>query len=485
MVEKEKIGSPAVRQFLGEVKNKMKNILKDIKESDLREKAQSIVDKITKIEEGNLKGSFEAIRDTINTEVRTQGVFAGYTKYYPEETPWIKWMFADKCIVGLGGKLYQVDYSVKDKVVKFGKPKEVEETYAIKEAELKESVQFAQDVEIVTLHEAQDADLDIADFISLKEAKFNDDFSEVEVVLIEAGTNEGKKRHYPEKTIKEAAPLFKGMKMYINHPTPTEEKERPERNLKDWAATIVESWSVGGKAMGKVAIHDSWLRERLADPVARQHIGLSINTGGKISVGKIGGKEYQIVEKIIPARKNGPPSVDWVTEPGARGRVSRLLETRYRGGKKMELELATIKDLREARSDLVEAIKRETEQGSSEKVSKLEKDLQEANRKIAEFETGAKIAKQVEAVETQLKEAKIPEVSKERIRGQFKASVVEGDLKEAVTNAIAAELEYINKLGAKGRINIGTPAQTDIKESLQEGLDKRAGVAEKKKEGEE
>jgi hypothetical protein len=433
-----------------------------------------------KVMESAVAGSFEEIRDKVDAALRASGFFPekdAQDKYI--SGVYIRSMFPTKAIVSYNGFLYQVSYSIVDKAVIIGQPKEVEEAYIIKEAmetELKES-------KIKKITEAKDQDVLEFDFISLKEAKWNDETSEVEVTLIEAGTNPHKRRHYPVATIQEAAAGFSGLKMYINHPTPSEEKERPERNLKDWASTIVESRFESGKAIGRVAIHDPWLRERLKDPVAREHIGLSINTGGKVSVGKVNGTDMQIVEKIIFARKSGPVSVDWVTEPGARGRVNRLLESRT-GDRKMELELATIKDLKESRTDLVEAIRKEASVGNIEKVGKLEADLKEANEKIAKFEKAGKVATQATLVEAALKESKAPDAVKEKVMEHFKTNLVEGseaDLKEAISKVIKTELEYANKFSTKGTIKTGEGASADLKESLGAELDARAGFKAEEK----
>jgi hypothetical protein len=363
------------------------------------------------------------------------------------------------------------------------KEKGESDALATANAAVKEAEGF-KDSMITDLKESAVADVDVG-YISMREAKFNDDFSQVEVTLIEQGCNEQKKRVYPDKTIKEAAPIFKGMKMYLNHPTAKEEAERPERDLKDWVSTITESRYEGGKALGLVAVHDPWLRERLADPVAREHIGLSINAGGKIAIGKFNGKEgYQIVEQIIPARKNGPASVDWVTEAGARGRVNRLLESN-RGDRKMsELKDATLKEVKLEREDLVEAISKEAVEPVKKELEGLKTQLQEANGKIKAMEDATKLSAQNAAVEKALKEAQgIPEPSKERIKAQF-SKLVEGNLQESLKSAIASELDYVNKIVGKGKVKTGTneTKSTDLHESLQKGLDERAGVAEKEKE---
>jgi len=475
---KGKTGSPAVRHFLQEVKEKVKRMIVKIEDKETKVLAESIA---TKIEEALKDGSFSDIEDKVRAAIKAHPLFPEKIGERYAEGPYIRDMYPDRCVISYEGKLYEMEYSIMKDAVILGTPKEVIEKYipvaeAAKDKPLKEA--------IIEIREAGiNKDFEISGFVSLKEAKFNTDFSEVEVVLVETGTNEGKKRHYPDKTIREAAPIFAGMKMYINHPTTQEEAQRPERSLKDWASTIVESYYSAGKAMGRVAIHDTWLRERLADPVARGQLGLSILTGGKISVGKVNGKDgYQIVEAIIPARKNGPPSVDWVTEAGARGHVSKLLESRYTGGKKMELENATLKEVKELRQDLVDAIVKESTAGNTDKVTKLETDLKEANIKIAAADKTQKLAVQATAVETILKEAKIPEPCKDRIRAQVKDAIIESDLKESVGKMIQAELEFANKLTGKGKIKLGPNGEAvTLQESLQESLDKRAGVAEPEK----
>jgi uncharacterized protein YukE len=176
--------------------------------------------------------------------------------------------------------------------------------------------------------------------------------------------------------------------------------------------------------------------------------------------------------------------VDWVTEAGARGRMSRLLESRTTGGYKMELENATLKDLKESRTDLIEALNRESTAGHADKVAKLEKDLKESNEKIAAFEKSNKTAAQATIVEASLKESKMPDAAKEKVRDHFKTTLVEGsenDLKEAIVKVIKTELEYANKLSTKGTIKTGESAPADLKESLENELDARAGIKKEEK----
>jgi hypothetical protein len=271
--------------------------------------------------------------------------------------------------------------------------------------------------------------------------------------------------------------------MYINHPTAKEEAERPERNLKDWVSTITESWYDNGKAMGKVAIHDAWLRERLHDPVARQHIGVSINTGGKLSIGKINGKDMQIVEKIVFSRQNGPVSVDWVTEAGARGRVSKLL--RESNGKvKMEKEIKEVsfEELQRENPALVSRIQESVKITESPEFKAIKKENEEFKLKEAQAIQKGKIS-------AWLKESKAPEVVKTRVEKSLEGKTFENEvkLKEAFEDNLKEELGYFNSLSPKGKIKIGAEEKSEASEPLKEaqaGLEHRMGIEPEKKEGE-
>jgi len=128
-------------------------------------------------------------------------------------------------------------------------------------------------------------------------------------------------------------------------------------------------------------------------------------------MGTVEGKSgYQIVEKIMFQRKNGPASVDWVTEPGARGRVSKLLkENDYNGGHKMELNEAKYEDLKRENPDLITQITESVKKSITESSEQKEKDIKikENDEKIARFELKEKIDAQKVVIETKLKEIKI------------------------------------------------------------------------------
>lgn len=426
-------------------------------------------------------GSFEFLRDKVSKAFNEARIFA------KELYSYVAYLYPDKIICSVGPDYYQVPYVIDlEGKVSFGKSKKVEQEFVAQEKDVswfksENAAEQLQESNLEITKEAVEMDLEIGDFITLKESTYNEDTGEVEAILIEAGTNPHKKRHYPKDTIKEAAPHFQGLKMYINHQTEKEEKERPERDLRDWASTVIESKYEDGKAVGKIAIHDKWLRERLKDPIARAHIGLSINAGGKISYGKVDGEEMQIVEKIVMHRQNGSASVDWVTEAGARGRVSRLLKESATAEKEEEenmktLKEATAEDLQKENPELFKKIQESAKSGEKDG-----KELKEANEKIAKLERTQKLSEQKVKISAQLKESKIPEVAKTRIVSSLQETLFEEDakLKEAVDLAVKTELEYINSLSEKGRIKIGSSNGAEGNSMLQnatESLAKRMGI---------
>ncbi len=70
-----------------------------------------------------------------------------------------------------------------------------------------------------------------------------------------------------------------GKKIYLNRPTASEKKSRPERDLKDWVATIIEAIISGGKVLAKAHIHDAKIQELLENPVSKKAMGLVMDSG--------------------------------------------------------------------------------------------------------------------------------------------------------------------------------------------------------------
>ena len=165
------------------------------------------------------------------------------------------------------------------------------------------------------------------DVIPLSEAAFRPDGT-FPVKII--GEGWGSSGYYSKKVLSEAAGNYKkGTQMFINHPTRSEIKERPERDLHQLAAYFVNEsavWKDDGtygpglyqeaKALPNYA---EFLKE--AAPV----IGVSHYVLGKAKQGEAAGRTGPIIEKI-----GDVISVDFVTVPGAKGSIGAMFES-WRG----------------------------------------------------------------------------------------------------------------------------------------------------------
>jgi len=148
----------------------------------------------------------------------------------------------------------------------------------------------------------------------------------ITVKLIQPGW--GTTGYYGEKILERHGPTGfpKGTKMYWDHPTETEAKERPERSLDDLAAELVtdakfdRSGPTGPGLYANAKVFEAY--KGPVDELAA-HIGTSIRAFGAASEGEAEGRKGQIVESILPSVMN---SIDFVTLPGAGGQVVSLFE---------------------------------------------------------------------------------------------------------------------------------------------------------------
>lgn len=162
----------------------------------------------------------------------------------------------------------------------------------------------------------------------------------LDLVIIEAGWNKAGTRYYPADVLARDIPTVfpVGTHQYWNHPTATESVERPERDLADLAAVIVETpyTADGGKTMRAKTLVGSAYHKPVRD--FWKHIGVSVNADGAGVYGERDGRKGMIVESIEVGK-----SVDFVTKAGAGGRILSLLEA-------ARAQAAQPVTLREARS---------------------------------------------------------------------------------------------------------------------------------------
>lgn len=438
---------------------------KETAEKWLMKHRDNIEESLKRVQENAPAGSFQDITIRLQSAIDNLEFFSAQDQMYAPR-PYVMYVFPEYCIVCLNDDYWSIPYTGGDSVIKLGKPVKAEMTFVTKEAAILNE----------KLNRLSKPNTEInAEYTKLKIVESSVDAAKktFNAVLIESGMNYTKKRYYPTATIQDGAPLFAGLKMFANHPTEMEERTRPERDIKDWVATIVESWYEDGKAMGKIHVHDKQILENMQDAVYREHIGLSINASGRRYLKTIDGIQVEVIEKIV-----APKSVDFVTEPGARGRVEQVVESN-----KETVEMKTVKELRENYSELV----KEVEQSAVASLVESHKvALKEANDRAEKAENELKTIKESEAkkvwrekVEKILSESKMPKKSCEKILESltFKADISDADLETSVKEAISKEREYLKEVaGIKIGVEAGAPSET----TLTEGLEKELGLTEKK-----
>jgi hypothetical protein len=336
--------------------------------------------------------------------------------------------------------------------------------------------------------------------IALTEA-YDPQTRDLSIIILEAGTNPKKKRHYTDRAVMESAPVFKGVKMFLNHPTREEENQRPEGDLRNWVSTITESWpqeaadGQRARSMGKAHVFDDWLHGRLQDPVFLREVGLSINVPrAECYRRRINGEDGYLVVESIPVEQPRPPSVDWVTYAAQGGRVAQLMESRR--DDLMNLDTVTVKDLEQHRPDLVKQL-RESGAGKEKDETKTEfaslketvDGLKDENKKLA---TKVEASEKLELVRQHVKESKLPDPCQERIIADCKAGLLAGSLvfqddpaekkdgktaqvklREAVDAKIEAERKYLKEVGGKAKIvGMGDGGEP---QSVQESIGQRLG----------
>lgn len=226
---------------------------------------------------------------------------------------------------------------------------------------------------------------------------------------------------YTAENLAKSAPLFKaGTEMFIDHPTETEEWERPERSIRDYAGVFLEDATVGEDgALYTVCKVFSGMNEVIKDKW--EHIGVSINAWCADPI-----REDGIVPPIAGVR-----SVDFVTTPGAGGAILDLLESNrndnYVKEAGMDKEIESKFD--EVKASLIEAFSSKLEAAvATIQEAKVEEPTEEASVDVdSVLEAGRKIG-----------ESGLPDVAATRVREAVKKGV-------DVDSALEAERAYLKE----------------------------------------
>jgi len=347
----------------------------------------------------------------------------------------------------------------------------------------------------------------------------------------------GASGYYSADVLREDGPSAwpAGTHMYLDHPTESGARERPERSVRDLAAVTVsnpefrENGVAGPGLYARASVLPQY--SEVIDALA-PYIGVSIRAAGSFKEGEAEGKSGRVITKIV---KSDFGSVDFVTKPGAGGKVLALMESmrlhQDSGSGVVSSEGATVSNNFVqtestgvnvpytitttdnssgttyatptffysapnpgvvAESESQEADDMELQE-AQEQISELETKLAESNDKVIEESTRAARAEGALAIlEAQgesrrlMENIELPAAAKTRVVTKVSADPKMGEdgkldmdaLKEAVEAGAKIEAEYIESIVGAGKVTDQGSASGDakddsaVKESLKAGLGK-------------
>lgn len=127
-------------------------------------------------------------------------------------------------------------------------------------------------------------------------------------------------RYYSEAMLKRDHKIFEGAKMFQNHQSDKEMKERPEGRVQDWVGVLKNVVYESGKGVrGQAVVFDPSFKQKLEQMRSAgvlNSMGTSIRALGTQEAGEAEGRKGKVVESLTAAR-----SVDFVTFAGAGGQV--------------------------------------------------------------------------------------------------------------------------------------------------------------------
>lgn len=297
----------------------------------------------------------------------------------------------------------------------------------------------------------------------------------IPVLIITPGW--GSSGYYSPEVLERAAPRYAaGTQMFWDHPTRSDEQERPERSLRDLAATLSEAghWEANGpRGPGIYSRMKVFPQFAEAVKALAPNIGLSHYAWGPSKEGEAEGRRGPIIEDITGVR-----SVDFVTLPGRGGAILEAFREaaasapepnpEQKTEEPMTEKTLTLESLRTEHPDLVEALRREVENSAAvkeaqaqqeKKLAEAEKALAEARAENARLKEAQTLVQAKAFVEAKVAPAQIPDLTKARIVEALAAAPVlkDGAIDEiayaaAIEAAVKREAEYLAKVIGTGRV---------------------------------
>jgi hypothetical protein len=317
------------------------------------------------------------------------------------------------------------------------------------------------------------------------------------VCIVTEGLTASKDKFYTKEALKLAVQngVFNGVPMFLNHTTPNEEYNRPERDINDMVATIqsttFEEVEGVGKVMAPISVHGSptikaedmasWMR---AMAEAKNPAELSQHSFIDGHDSDMNGLPVFVVDDIVAAR-----SVDFVTAANAGGYVESLESKKNEEGGERDMEKEELEKKLKAETEAREAAEKKAKE-SEEKFSTEKAAKEAAEKKLKESELKEKKESLVKEALKLIEESKLPDPAKDKLKKAVESMPVTEATKtlaEDTKKIIAEESEYIKKFDSgDGKIVFGNGdgeeserVSSEAKESMESKLD---DIASKRKE---
>ena len=277
------------------------------------------------------------------------------------------------------------------------------------------------------------------DIMPLVEASAVDKSGTAMLKIIQAGW--GSSGYYPVDVLKRDGPaIFKaGTKSYWDHQTAAEEAERPEGTLTKLAGEFVNDaqWQDSGPAgPGLYAETKIFGPYREAVNELAPHIGVSIRASGRTRQGEAEGRKGPIIEQLVAAR-----SVDFVTVPGAGGKIVQMFEAARPASQAAPIQVKEESNM-EVQEQLAEAQAR---------ILTLQQDAARLRETLLLRDARDQVSVALAAVQ-------VPDVTRARLQEQLSANPPANDagaldaatLATRITEAVTAEQQYLAQATGSG-----------------------------------
>lgn len=316
------------------------------------------------------------------------------------------------------------------------------------------------------------------DYVPLVEA----DLSEAATMPVKLiGPGWGASGYYSPSLLQRDGPkVFKsGTKMFWDHATEGEERDRPEGSLRNLAAELMEDAEYqSDHPMGAGLYSSAKIFSPYEEAVKElaPHIGLSINAWGICEEGEAEEKQGKIVTEIGAAK-----SVDFVTSAGAGGEILRLFESAgraaWKNDRKGDKEMAELEELKEVKTEL------EGKLADAEKARiEAETAQVEADAEIARLREAVLLREAWDFVSVKLAECELPELAVTRLIDSLSKNppiedgkIDEKAYAESIEEAVKVETEFLAKvmgsgtirgMGGSGDAGAGEEGHDELKESF-------------------